>query len=823
MQKIICFFLAVLFAGSSLTVAAAEKFQAVLEPSTVMEGENFMLQLSSDGNEQPELLEVPAGFTYQGSSQSTRIVNGKRSNTVGYQFAAPPAGTHKIPPLKVRVGREQFKTPELVLNVVKDNTAGLGAEDVFAKAEIGKKAEKFYVGEYIPLSVNVYYPQKIRLQLAYPVLDIGKSIFRDFRKSNPENPSFAPVRRGRKVNDDKLFEEVRFMTSFRPLAPGKLTVRGKVNCNILIPEKRRSRDPFDDFWGGGINYRRIARELKISSDELTILPLPPQPENGFFLGLVGQYQARAELSAGSVNALEPVSLDITLRSENSFESLTVPELALKDCRVYPGEVRYTEGGCVVSYAIIPLKEGMQKIKCDFFYFDPVSGKYKNIAIDRSLEVKPAVGKSTAVAPASLMTPAAASTAAKESVELPPVPRTTLLYCKKSPSGAVYNFYRRNRIELALLLFIAGPLVWLLSVLVRKIRRNSEDLAEKRREKAGTLRNILAEKLRNAPVDDLPLLATGEVADFLSDRWKLPAGATPEDVANAAEDEKLSEVLRECSNISYLPKELVKNALSDPEYVRKQLLNALKITVVFVSVMIVPSVDGKDAAVPATWKDALHAYDQGKYTAAKNYFEKYQQENGNDPNVFYNLGCIAEANGEPEMALWYLECAGLLSPHDSAIFENRNVMRSKFFLPSAHTLDTPQKALLMVRDQLHPQDYLVLAALCWFAFFVLLSLQKKLPAGVVWGSGAGLLAAMLLFLSVMTVQYNSVYRANHALVVTRNAEVFTFPGVHNGKQVGSLSGGTPVDIIEEQTDYSLVRAGNIEGWTANKNIRKLLSE
>ena len=207
MKKFILGFTALVL--MAVNVSAAENFRAVLEPSTVMEGEAFMLQLSSDGKDQPELLEVPAGFTYQGSSQSTRVVNGKRSSTVGYQFAAPPQGTHKIPPLKVKLGDKQVKTPELVLQVVKDNSVGAGVEDVFARLELGGKRSKYYVGEEIPLSVNVYYPQKIRLQLAYPVLDIGKSIFRDFRSVNQENPSFAPVRRGRKVLDNKLFGYLR--------------------------------------------------------------------------------------------------------------------------------------------------------------------------------------------------------------------------------------------------------------------------------------------------------------------------------------------------------------------------------------------------------------------------------------------------------------------------------------------------------------------------------------------------------------------------------------------------------------------------------------
>ena len=67
---------------AAMAMCAAE-FKAVLEPSAVMEGEPFTLQLITQGSNRAELQELPKNFTYQGSSQSTRIVNGDRTNMVG--------------------------------------------------------------------------------------------------------------------------------------------------------------------------------------------------------------------------------------------------------------------------------------------------------------------------------------------------------------------------------------------------------------------------------------------------------------------------------------------------------------------------------------------------------------------------------------------------------------------------------------------------------------------------------------------------------------------------------------------------------------------
>ena len=814
-------FLLSLLAGifTLLQSAAAESFQAVLEPSTVLEGEPFVLVLSNQGNDMPQLVKLPENFTYRGSSQSTRIINGDKTVSVGYNFLAPAPGEYEIAPLTVKLGRKSVKTPKLKLKVVKDSSAEMGLEDVFVRGSFADDRRTYYIGEDIPLSVNLYYPQKIQIELtAYPKLDIGKSVFHDFRKINPENPSFARPRQQRQVVNDKLFNTVIFPSAFRPLAAGKLAVKGVLSCNILIPEKTRRSDPYDDFFGSGIRYRRIARKLMIELPEITVKPLPEAPQNGFFLGLTGEFSGKITLSESKVNVLEPVSLDLTLQAENgsSFETLQVPEITASECRVYPGEVRRNGNNCVISYALVPLKAGDINIVEKFYYFDPKAAVYKSISIDKILQAAPAVGKSQT-----------ALTAVQPAVDSPNntpdenLPRTTLLYCKKAPVGAWKLFYSRNRIALAIVIFIAGPVILLLNLLLNKLRRSKPDHAELRRERAGQLRNALYEKVSKAPAEDLPLLASGEIADYLSDRWKLPAGSTLEDIAHAADNKDLAEALQECANTSYLPKSMMKNALSDPEKIRKFLLGALKAILLFGSLAFMPIAEaGGEYLNPRNWNEALRAYDMGEYKAAENYFEKYHREHLSDANVLYNLGCIAEASGEQEMALWYLESAGLLAPLDSAVYENRNVMRRKFFLASADDPASPQAAIVMLRDRLHPDDYLMLAACCSLAFFILLCFRKKISGSVLWSCCAVLLLIMLSALSLMFTQYRSTYRGDQALVIAKNAELFTFPGKHNGKKAGSIAGGTPVKIIDSESDYSLISSGNMEGWTPNKNIRRL---
>ena len=92
------------------------------------------------------------------------------------------------------------------------------------------------------------------------------------------------------------------------------------------------------------------------------------------------------------------------------------------------------------------------------------------------------------------------------------------------------------------------------------------------------------------------------------------------------------------------------------------------------------------------------------------------------------------------------------------------------------------------------------------------------------SGIIIIAVVVFVLSLImaVAQYSSTYSNDQALVVAKNADLYTFPGVHNGKKVGTLPGGTPVKVVETQSAYSLISSRDLEGWTPNKNIRKLLN-
>lgn len=814
-----------LFLTGALLSAAEPEITAVLSPATVAAGERFTLTLSSNSGELPELQEAP-DFQYLGASQSTRILNGAKEISVSYTFVAGEPGSYKLPPLGVKLGSRTVKTPPLALTVVKADDIKLpGGEEVFAKGAFGNgDRTDYYVGEEIPLFIRVYYPEsdRMRFEMNYPQIDTGKSVSRDFRAVNPDNPNFAQPTHGRQRIDDRVFTRIGFQTIFRPLAPGKLQVTAKVQGNVLLQEQSRSRDPFADFFGSG-NYRRIPRTLEVELPELTIKPLPAAPAGVLFLGLVGDYNGTVKLSTNSIEAQEPLTLSIELNGTSSFETLNAPKLELPDCRVYPPEINTSGNYTVIRYAVIPLKSGQLPLKTVFATFDPVSGQYQSFALNTTLEVKPSTRPAGSAAH-DYIAPGKTAPAPDDTAKKPESERTTLLYCKTAPGQPVSQPWWRNQLGVLLLLALAGPLFFLLHEWhFRRQLRRAADPTLQRRNRAAAAHSTLRRQLLNCPAGELPHLATGELTGYLCDRWNLPPGSTPEQVADAARDPEMAAALRQCGELSYLPPEMAATVLEkEAPRLRRILLTGFKLlalSCVF-GVMNAKAEEAKPAACPANWTDALGAYDRGDYPQAEEFFRQRLQSDGNDPNVLYNLGCIKAAENEPEKSLWYFERAGLLNPGDSAIRENQNVLRRRFFLPEKGAAATPRELLLMLRDRWRPDHYWFLAGILWSACWVGLSFRRRWTPMVNWSFVLVLAIGMVLSIIAMITQLQSTYDSSRGLITVKSAELYSLPGRHNGQRLGVLPGGTPVVILEERQDYTHVTGNALEGWVASPSVGKL---
>jgi len=192
-----------------LGFALGAEVTARLNTDTAAAGEVVLLELSSpDGA--PVLRNQPTlenGNWLGGGgrqSQSTSIINGRRSSRYSTQYAIQPGkeGTLVIPPLSVEVNGKVEVTPELRLRVVaaaeKSLNGARGGEAValgdavFGRIRLPDKRKSYYLGEEIPVEFELNIRDGFGLRvLSYPEPEFGKVIFRDYRALNQEDGRFA--------------------------------------------------------------------------------------------------------------------------------------------------------------------------------------------------------------------------------------------------------------------------------------------------------------------------------------------------------------------------------------------------------------------------------------------------------------------------------------------------------------------------------------------------------------------------------------------------------------------------------------------------------
>src|SRR5205823_2641167 len=163
----------VLLASGTAQLARGDspKITAVLTSSDVVVGESVQLQIQVDNPgtsvKPPSEIDVPGlQIHYTGESTSMTMRNFSITSSIIYSYTILPEkpGTYKIPPQKIRVGKDNLQTPELALRVAESPNAIAGGrnnraspgnaqtrEEKIAFAELLVPKKRAYVGEMIPV------------------------------------------------------------------------------------------------------------------------------------------------------------------------------------------------------------------------------------------------------------------------------------------------------------------------------------------------------------------------------------------------------------------------------------------------------------------------------------------------------------------------------------------------------------------------------------------------------------------------------------------------------------------------------------------------
>ncbi len=331
-------------------------------------------------------------INYQSKSQRFELSSGfgaTMSTVITYLVTAQKPGKFTIPAITLEAGDRSFTTNPIEITVGKGagNPADGDADNsanpkIYAELLLPK--DTAYVGEIVPVEVRFYFDSSVTFQLNPPgqVPQIDGEGFTKLR--------FPQARLEQKNIKGRDYRVLAYQTSLVAAKSGDLTV-GPASLNFVVgfPQKRRTRSPFDDPFGGDpfanfFGNQRLEREMSLSTDPATLhIKALPSPRPDGFAGAVGQFTLQSSAKPTTVKIGDPITYNSVISGRGNFDLVTAPNLASTDgWRTYPptGKLVPTDemgisGDKTFEMAIIPEKKAASLPEANFVYFDPAQEKF----------------------------------------------------------------------------------------------------------------------------------------------------------------------------------------------------------------------------------------------------------------------------------------------------------------------------------------------------------------------------------------------------------------------------------------------------------------
>jgi len=833
-------------------LSAENPAEISLYPNPAIVGEPVQLRLVSS-SDHPLIKQFPeieniSWLKGSNTSLSTSIINYKKTVQAETVYSLIPAkeGTYTIPSLVISVGGKtfesepmEFKAYERKFRIAPDEGGGSGKDGgtaglddlVFAKILLFSDKKSFYVGEEINFEFRIYKYHEINMQITWPSASSdGSAVFKDYSKINKECSNFGGPRQFQEEIKGRLFDVFAFPSAFRAIADGEISLNVADECQIRVPRQRRkSLDDDDDFFGMMDPFNRfktINRPVSAQLKGLEIKPIPPHGGKALFTGLTGEWKMSGQLSKPPYKTGEPITLSLNVDGIGTVETLKAPELKLEKFRVYPPEVEKGANTtaavqrATIRYVIIPLKEGKDNIDIDFSTFSTEKGKYETLNFKKEITVKKGEGTSSQIQVYADSGPSlgeASSAQAQQGKQKKSM--NTIFYLKKNDGAQLDVPLWKNNIIMVIILLISAPLMVLLNELrmARNAKFNSDPLLCRKLDAIAGKGKML-KKLKNAEDADFEHVVLTDVVPYLNDLKGLPPGTSASELVEKIENEDIASSLRTAGHMRYMPG----GSSTDKKEMKKKLLAALKSYAVVALLMLagfsVQAGEVKKSAV--NLDEAIAAYDKGELEKAAAFFTSRINTSSPSPVMLYNLGnCYSRQSDYPRALVCY-ERALRLEPRDTDIQENLNFVKRKLFLPIAGPAQNPQELIVAIRDSLRPDNWLMLAALCWAACGIVLLFRKRLSTSRLVAALAIPTAGIIIALAAILSQQSGTYNPENAVIIKSSTPLYVLPSELAEASDIPLKGGEDVKIIEQRLDWARVRSGNVEGWIPSNALTRL---
>ena len=820
-------FITIFLLHAAIVCLAANSVEILTHPRQITAKEPAELILRTKASVPPSFVKLPEvpGLTWLGSGTSIQqqYVNGRHSIVAErrYSFVVEKEGSYTIPETTINVNRKQEKIKPYTINVKKSNlrTQNTSGEEisidkaVFAKIFVPEGKNTYFVGEYIPVEVQVFCLSGEKINLGYPKISSGSDdiIYRNYQDVNKENPYFDRPRRTMERIDGRDYICYIFRTEIKTIVTGKLDLKVQAPTEIMVPSspgRRMSSDPFfDDFFNMGYSYRKIQHTARSEAPELMIKPLPAQPENTYFLGLTGNWKLTSNLSSDKTSVGNAIVLTLTVTGEGGLEGLHPPELKIQNFRVYSPEISKNSNSAEIRYTLIPVKTGKIPIDAKFCTFNTKTGTYDICKVAEEITVETNKGI-IPVAPGSNVVDTAIPESQKKEQEEHAL--AGIMYLKKISDGdtAQKDYFSGWLIGIIGFGILAVIICEILAFFLR-----GTSTAANRRAAAGKQKKILMKKLKESHSEQVYDLVP-EISEYVNNALDLSPGTSLDESAQwiGQKNPELSEELKKLSAGAWAP------GAEEFSVERKQRLSKmLAKLVIMLLFMFAPFV----IMAEETQDEIIKAYDAGNFKEAREWYMKKLEKSGISPALLYNIGNCYYQEKDFAKALLCYEKAHLLAPRDEAIFRNLELTRRELKLPAVNQLNSPSDIPSYLRDQMTPEEWMIIAAIGLSFLLIAFGLRRftgprvTLPIMIVG-------AIILILGSAMTFSlYKTTYSTDRAIVLEDDVQIRTLPSKQSPLLNNeTLKSAETVQIRERRNDWIRIKAGNVVGWVPAGSIGQI---
>ena len=400
---------------SNLTLLAQSDTKLVGSCKQVVNvGERFRVvyELNADGSnfaspKFPAKLQRLSGPNTS-SSSSIKIINGnyQQTYTKTYTFlaAASAEGVYKIAPASVRVAGKNIVSNALTVKVQKRTTNASGTtqksntqsgqsgvlqdDDVYIKTIVSNRNP--YIGEQIIVTNRIY------TKVPVSNLNLEKApSFQGFWSKNLSDGKTQLKQSTKVINGQEYIVADISKYALFPQKSGKLTIEAtNMECVAQLRvenNRRRNRDPFDDFFGDPFFNRNVKNiQVKLSTKPVTInvKPLPQAGKPDSYTGAVGRFSFSSSLDNDSITSNDAISINLKLMGSGNLELINPPSIVFpSDFETYEPkisnkiktETRGVSGTKKIEYLAIARNPGDFIIEpIEFSYFNPSDKKYHKI-------------------------------------------------------------------------------------------------------------------------------------------------------------------------------------------------------------------------------------------------------------------------------------------------------------------------------------------------------------------------------------------------------------------------------------------------------------